>query len=166
MECYGEHKFLCLVSQLCLTLCYPMDCSPTGSSVHGIFWARILEWVAISFSNWSSRPRDPISISCVSCMAGGFFSSEPSASLKEYWSGLPCPPPGHFPNPGIEPRSIVWTTGKPKNTGVGSLSILQGTFPTHKLNRGLLHCKQILYQLSYQGNPNIPWINGKWIILY
>ena len=40
-----------LVAQLCLTLCDPMDGSPPGSSVHGIFQARILEWVAISFSN-------------------------------------------------------------------------------------------------------------------
>ena len=39
-----------LCVQLCLTLCDPMDCSPTGSSVHGIFQARLLEWVAIAFS--------------------------------------------------------------------------------------------------------------------
>ena len=47
-----------LVPQLCLTLRNPMDSSLTGSSVHGILWARILEWVAISFSRGSSRPRD------------------------------------------------------------------------------------------------------------
>ena len=41
--------------------------------------------------------------------------------------------------------------GKPKNTGVGSLSLLQGIFPTQESNRGLLHCRRILYQLSYQG---------------
>ena len=41
-----------------LTLCIPVDCSPPGSSVHGILQARILEWVAISFSRVSSRPRD------------------------------------------------------------------------------------------------------------
>ena len=38
------------VAQLCLTLCHPMDCSLPGSSVHGIFQARVLEWVAIAFS--------------------------------------------------------------------------------------------------------------------
>ena len=43
---------------------------------------------------------------------------------------------------------------KPKNTGVGSLSLLQGNFPTQESNRGLLHCWQILYQLSYLGSPN------------
>ena len=46
------------VPQSCLTLCNPMDCSLPGSSVHGIFQARILEWVAISFSSLSFRPRD------------------------------------------------------------------------------------------------------------
>ena len=44
----------CLVTQLCLTLCDPMDCSPPGSSVHGILQARIVEWVAISSSRGSS----------------------------------------------------------------------------------------------------------------
>ena len=42
--------------------------------------------------------------------------------------------------------------GKPKNTGVGSLSLLQWIFPTQELNQGLLHCRQILYQLSHQGS--------------
>ena len=52
------------VAQSCLTLCHPKDCSPPGSSVHGIFQARILEWVAISSSRGSSQPRD---WTCVSC---------------------------------------------------------------------------------------------------
>ena len=45
--------------------------------------------------------------------------------------------------------------GKPKNTGMGSLSLLQQIFLTQDSNQGLLHCRQILYQLSYQGNPTI-----------
>ena len=45
---------VCKSLQSCLTLCYPMDCSPPGFSVHGILQARILEWVAISFSRGSS----------------------------------------------------------------------------------------------------------------
>ena len=73
---------------------------------------------------------------------------------------LPCPPPGDLPNPGIEPRSPALPAyslpsepqGKPKNTGVGSLSLLQGIFPTQESNQSLLHCRQILYQLSYLGN--------------
>ena len=49
-----------LVTQSCSTLCDPVDCGPPGSSVHGILQARILEWVAISFSRGSSQPRDQI----------------------------------------------------------------------------------------------------------
>ena len=63
-------------------------------------------------------------------------------------------------HPGIEPRSPAMQVdslpakpqGKPKNTGVGSLSLLQETFPTQESNKGLLHCRRILYQLSYQGS--------------
>ena len=84
-------------------------------------------------------------------------------SRQEYWSGLPCPPPGDLPNPGIEPRSPAlqadsWPSelpGRSKNTRVGSLSLLQGNFLTQESNQGLLPCRQILYQLSYQGNPNV-----------
>ena len=43
--------------------------------------------------------------------------------------------------------------GKPKNIGMGSLSLLQQIFPTQEENQGLLHCRQILYQLSYKGSP-------------
>ena len=57
-----------LVAQLCPTLCDPMDCTPPGSSVHGILQARILECVAISFSRGSSLPRDRTCISCVCCI--------------------------------------------------------------------------------------------------
>ena len=62
--------------QLCLTLCNPMDCSPPGSSVHGIFQARILEGVARPSSRGSSPPTDWAWVSCVSCIAGGFFTTE------------------------------------------------------------------------------------------
>ena len=52
-----------LVTKSCLTFCDPMDYNPPGSSVHEISQARILEWVAISFSRGSSQPRDQTSIS-------------------------------------------------------------------------------------------------------
>ena len=65
----------CLVIKSCLTLCDPMDGSPPVSSAHGISQARILEWVAISFSKGSSQPRNRTR---VSCLADGFFTSEPS----------------------------------------------------------------------------------------
>ena len=52
-------EYMCLsVTQSSLTLCDPMDYSPPGSSVHGIFQARILEWVAVPFSRGSSPPGD------------------------------------------------------------------------------------------------------------
>ena len=54
----------------------PTDCSPPGSSVHRIFQARMLEWVAISPSRGSFWPRDQIWVSCVSALAGGFFITE------------------------------------------------------------------------------------------
>ena len=60
--------------QSCSTVCDPMDCSPPGSSVHGILQARIPEWVAIPFSRGSSPPRDRTQVSCI---AGGFFTTEP-----------------------------------------------------------------------------------------
>ena len=60
-----------LVIQLCPALRDPVDCSLPGSSVHGILQARILEWVAISFSRGSSWPRDQTQVSCI---AGSFFT--------------------------------------------------------------------------------------------
>jgi len=68
---------------------------------------------------------------------------------------------GNLPNSGIEPSSPALQAdslpaepqGKPKNTRLGSLSLLRGIFPTQESNWGLLYCRQILYQLSYEGSP-------------
>ena len=81
-------------------------------------------------------------------------------SKLEYWRGSPCPSPGDLPNPGIEARSPTLQVdslpselpGKPMNTGVGSPSRLQGIFLIQESNLYLLHCRQILYELSYQGS--------------
>ena len=81
-------------------------------------------------------------------------------SRPEYWSRYPFPSPGDLSNPGSEPRSPALqenslpaeSQGKPKYTGMGSLSFLQEIFPTQESNRGLLHCRRILYQLSSQGS--------------
>ena len=70
----GRNMHACLVAQLCPALCNPMDWSPPGSSVHGIFQARILEWVAISSSRGSPLPKDWTHVSCISCVACGFFT--------------------------------------------------------------------------------------------
>ena len=82
-------------------------------------------------------------------------------SRPEYWSGQPFPSPGGLPNPGVKPRSPalqadslpVEPHGEPKKHGVRSLSLLQQIFLTQESNRGLLHCRQILYQLSCQRSP-------------
>ena len=65
-----------LAAQSSPSLCNPMDCSPPDSFVHGILQARILEWVAMSSSGGSSRPRDQTCVSCDSSTAGGFFTAE------------------------------------------------------------------------------------------
>ena len=70
---------LSLINSVCSShvwlFCMRMDCSPPNTSVHGISQARILEWVAISSSRESSWPRDWTWISCVSWLAGGFFTT-------------------------------------------------------------------------------------------
>ena len=75
------------VAQSCLTFCDPMDCSPPGSSIHGIFHARILEWITIPFSRGSSRLRDQ---TWVPRIAGKFFTiwatRKPKEDLVEHFS--------------------------------------------------------------------------------
>ena len=98
----------------------------------GILQARILEWVAMPSSRGLPNPEIQ-----------------------------PRSPPGALPNPEIQSRFPTLQVdylpseppGKPKNTGVGSPSLLQGIFPTQESNQGLLHCRQILYQLRYPGSP-------------
>ena len=63
-----------------------MDCSPSGSSVHGILQVRILEWVAISFSSRSAQSRDWTHISCVPCIAGRFFTTEQPGKQSHFWA--------------------------------------------------------------------------------
>ena len=93
-------------------------CSLPGSSVHGIFQARILEWVVMPSSRGSSQPR-----------------VKPKS-------------------PSLQANSLLSETpGKPKNTGLGSLSLLQGIFLTKESNQSLLPCKWMLHQLSYQESP-------------
>ena len=74
-DCKAQRKSPGQIIGVCARLvvsnsCDPLDCSPTGSFVHGTFQAGILEWVAISYSRGSCRPRDGTPISCVSCAGG------------------------------------------------------------------------------------------------
>ena len=98
----------------------------------------------------------PWTIACQASLSMGF-------SRQEYWSGLPWLPPGDLLNSGIKPRSptlqadssLAEPPGKLKNTGVGSLSVLQGIFLIQESNWGLLHCRWILYQLSTRGSSRV-----------
>ena len=119
-----------------------MDCSLQGSSVHGIFQVRVLEWVAISFSKGSSQPWDPTRVSRIT---GRCFNIWASKEAHESHSVV---------SDSLWPHGLYSPWNSPgKNTGVSSLFLLQRIFPTQGLNQGLLHCRQILYQLSYQGSP-------------
>ena len=69
-------NMLACLLQSCPTLCNPMDCNPTGSSVYGTLQARIQEWVAVPPCRGSSQPRDLIQVSYVSCIAGRFFTNQ------------------------------------------------------------------------------------------
>ena len=92
--------------QSCLTLYDPIDSSPPNSSVPEILQTRIVEWVAISFSNACMHAKslqlcptlcDPMDSSPQAPLSTGF-------SREESWSGLPFPSPGDLPDPGIEHR--------------------------------------------------------------
>ena len=120
--------------QSCPTLRNPMDCSPPDSSVHGHSSGKKAGVGCHALLQGSSWARDRACVSCVSCIAGGFFPAEPFSfppvtcsvvsdsfvtpwtiahqtplsmglSRQEYWSGSPFPSPGDLPDPGIEPGS-------------------------------------------------------------
>ena len=74
---------LCEVAQSCPILCDPVDCSPPGSSVHGILQARILEWVAISFSRGSSQPRDRTHVSHIAGRCFSLWATRGASSLYQ-----------------------------------------------------------------------------------
>ena len=116
------------------------------------------------------------SVQCCHCQMGHFFFplsfSLVSNSLRPH--GLYSPWNSSDENTGtgdislleIEPRSptlqadslLAEPQGKPKNTGVGNLSLLLRIFPTQESSRGLLRCRWILYQLSYQGVITVIWV--------
>ena len=130
----------------------------SGSSVHGILQARILEWVALPFIRGSSWPRDQIQVSCI---AWRFFTiwvtreahlyiyifiyiyqfSSVTQSCPTLCDSMDCGPSG----------SSVHGNSPDKNTGMGCHALLQGIFQTQGSNPSLLHCSWILYRLSYQG---------------
>ena len=109
------------------------------------------------FMSWATREWKSLSHVWLFATPWTIQSMEFSQARILEWVAFPFS--RDIPNPGIKPRSPALQAdslstepqGKPKNTGVGSLSLLQRIFPTQELNQGLLHCRRILYQLSYQG---------------
>ena len=135
-----------IVIQSCPTLCDdPVDCSPPDSCVHGISQARILEWVVIPFSRGFSLPGDRTRVSCIT---GRFFTSWATwkpIQLPE-WVSESC----SVVSDSLQPHGLYTPWNSPgQNIGVGSLSLLQGIFPTQGSNQGLLHYRWILHQLKH-----------------
>ena len=117
------------VTQSCLTLSDPMDCSPPGSSIHGIFWATVLEWGCHCLLRWQSLDLSislqmaqfhsfyallslPSRFSCVRLCATPWtaaYQASPSMgfSRQEHWSGLPFPSPMHESGKWKWSRSVV-----------------------------------------------------------
>ena len=98
--------------QSCLTLCYPMDCSLPGFSIHGILQARTLEWVAISFSNawkWKVKVKSLIRVWLLATPWTAAHQAPPSMgfSRQEYWSGVPLPSPGSPEDEQIYKRYMI-----------------------------------------------------------
>ena len=103
-----------LVSQSCPTLCDPMDCNPSGPSVHGTIQARILEWVAISSLRGSPWPRDGTYVSSISFWQVSFYHLSHQGSLprgstrKEAHSGSGGGFIAKFVSNSLPPRNVAW----------------------------------------------------------
>ena len=120
-----------------LILCNPVDCSLPGSSVYGIFEARILEWVAIPFSRGSSGPRDLTCIFCGSCIAGRFFATELLGKFIIYSYFLYF----QWIQPCSYPKLCIILLHGLHLACVGSIN----NFLTQESNPSLLHCRLTLY---------------------
>ena len=112
----------CLIAQLCPIICNSMDCSPPGFSVHGILQARILKWVAISFSRGSSRPRGWTRVFCVTgrfftiwatreAQSGGCHRKVKvlvAQSCPTLCNSMDCSPPGFSAHGILQARILEW----------------------------------------------------------
>ena len=99
---------------------------------------------------WTVAHQAPLSMGILQARILEWIAMPSSRGPSQHrdWTYVYCIVGGFF---------TIWAIRNPKNIGVGRLSLLQGIFPTQKLNQGLLNCRQILYQLSYQGNPLARW---------
>ena len=149
----SPHKPSVLSHFSCVWLfCNPMDCSLPGSSVHGIS-RQEYSGVGCHFLLQGIFPSQGLNLGLL-CLwhwqAGSLPLGPPgkplccakSLSHAQRWDPMGCSPPG----------SSVPGDSRGKNTGVGYHDLLQVIFPTQGSNRGLPHCRQILYQPSYQGS--------------
>ena len=114
----------------------------------------------LTTSHWLYKVKVKVTQSCPTlCNPMAWTVHEILQAKILEWVAIPFS--GDLPNPGIKTGSSTLQVdslpaepwGKPKDSGMGSLSLLQGIFLTQELNWGLLHCRWILYQLSYQGSP-------------
>ena len=142
---------MCAQLLSCPTLCDPMDCSPPGSSVLG------------------DAPGQNAGMGCHALLQGIFPTQGSKPGLPHcrwilYHLSHQGSPKGRYEKCESESHSVMSNSLQPRglyspwnspgwNTGVGSLSLLQQIFPSQELNRGLLYCRWILYQLSYEGSP-------------
>ena len=130
-----------------------MDCSPPGSSVHGISQARILEWVAISSSSifLTQGSNLPLLLGrwilyhwvTWKALRERYVWCLVAQSCLTLWDPMDCSWSG----------SSVLGNSPQKNTGMGWHALLQGLFLTQEWNQGLPRCRRILYQVSHQGSP-------------
>ena len=138
-------------AQSYLTLSDPIDGNLPGSSIHGIFQARVLEWGAIAFSVPSSKYHQMISymdfpgkfLHYVSCQVRNMLCLV-TQLCPILFNTTDCSLPG----------SSVHGDSLGKNTGMGCHALLQGIFPTKGSNPGLPLCKWIHCILSHQGSPS------------
>ena len=138
------------VAQSCPTLCDTMDCSLPGFSVYEIFQARVLEWVAISFSRESSQPRDR---SQVSCIVGRRFTLWATREvplklpLKLYWWPISPPSDNHHARD-FSPPLCLTTLFPPSTENFLPIVESMTRFLVQKNNIKIFACKQAGYQTS------------------
>ena len=162
IQCFQHHLFKKFSFSISLPtfLCpKPIDHTCIGLFVYSLFCS-----IDLFFDPYSETAQScPILCDPMDCsLPGSSVHGILQARILEWVGRERYPSPGYLSKPGIEHRPSALQAdslpteppGKPKNTGVGSLSLLQGIFLIQQLNWDLLHCRWILYCLSHQGSPS------------
>ena len=136
-----------LVSQMCPALCDPVDCNPPGSSVHGIFQARILEYVA--FPSPGDLPDPGIKLGSPALQADSLPSESWEKPLNDVTSNLfwnlllmDCSPPGSSVHGNFQARILEWV----------AISYSRGSSPPRDQTPGLLHWQADSFPLRHLGS--------------